>query len=96
MKIWKYDLDMMKSVQAVRMPAGAKALSVGIQFEERLVLWAEVDPDKPHTDVWFYLVQTGKDIPDGVVWAGRKYIGTVQFWNGDYVLHIYEGFDPNV
>jgi len=83
---------MEQPVQMVAMPDHALILSCQVQGVESLVLWARVLPDNPTVERWFYLVETGKEVPAGKIFT---HISTVQFWNGDYVLHVCEGINPN-
>lgn len=94
MKIWKYELDMEKPVQALEMPMNAHILTAQVQGPEKenLVLWARVHPTNVPGIRWIYLLQTGKEVPADKI---LTYIATVQFWDGDYVLHVWEGLMPD-
>lgn len=92
MKIWKfliYKPSVSSLEQVVGIPEGAKFLCV----EEQggwMVLWAMVDPKKPEVKRHFQIVLTGGDVP-----KASTYWGTVQFFNGDFVVHLYEVSDAN-
>lgn len=86
--IWKYGL-MPDSVQQVRMPHGAKILSVQTQKEE-VCLWAEVDTDTELKETRFIeCFGTGQPMVEGMG-VERVYIGTVQTMGGELVWHFYE------
>lgn len=86
--VWKYPLvKLHNQLQAVRMPVGARVLSVGTEKhwpghgapqEDRIVIWAQVDPRGPDQmrDYDFRLLWTGLavDIPSDEM---NEAIGTV-------------------
>lgn len=68
------------------LPKSAFILSVQNQ-KERLVLWASWEPDEEEAEVrHFSILTTGQHVPR---WQ-RKFLGTVQFQSGDYVVHVFE------
>ena len=90
--VWKYKLEV-DSIRedvfiagTVKVPAGSKTLTVGVQNNSSYV-WVEVDPHAPPTySKKFYSVGTGH----GIVPDNTKYIGTVLLNGGTLVFHIYE------
>lgn len=80
--IYKYELNKYGS-QIVVMPKGSVVLSVQNQRGE-LVLWAETIDTVATERRKFVAFITGMPAPNG------KYLGTVQFDGGDYVVHVYE------
>lgn len=69
------------------LPKGARVLSVQNQ-RGRLALWFEFAPgEKGKTTRAFRVVVTGErfELPDG-----SAFLGTVQFYDGDYIVHVYE------
>lgn len=71
--------------QPVGMTVGAKILTVGNQ-DQRLVVWAEIDPDREPEERFFSVYGTGHTMPDDP----GTYIGTAMFLNGNLVFHVYE------
>ena len=96
-KIFKYKLNVSYDgmvntwdpVQGIQMPYGAKILSVGIQGGEA-VLWALVDPENIVTmdKRKIYIVNTGGELGDQ--FDGRRFIGTLIFGSGGFILHVFE------
>jgi hypothetical protein len=85
--VWKFSLDGVTNT--IDIPKGAKPLSVA-QQHNRLVLWAQVDPDALTEERTFYVVGTGTPIPDEV----GPFIGTAVCDGGMFVFHIFD--DPAV
>lgn len=85
--IFKYPLKD-EALQVVPMPAGAKVLCAQ-QQRGILCLWAEIVPGNPIQDRRFEVFGTGHpmETPAGI---HREFIGTVQLYGGDLVLHVYE------
>jgi hypothetical protein len=79
----------------LRMPKGAKVLSVGVQERflngqpvpawEEIVMWAEVNPDAELTKRFFLAVNTGDEYAD----EPNRFIGTVTT-RGGIVWHVFE------
>jgi len=90
--IWKFPLKI-TDMQEVRMPEGAKILTVQIQGETP-TLWAEVDTDGVPEERLIEIVGTGNPMAYdmGNVLAlevvERNYIATIQ--ERVFVWHIYE------
>ena len=86
--VFKYELPMGDEVR-VKMPAFARVLSVGVQYEH-LFVWALVDKDVPELHKTFRIAGTGHPIEDVDKW---NFIGTVQMASGQLIFHIFE-LDP--
>ena len=80
--IWKFKIGLGNLVY-VRMPIGAKVLSVGMQNTD-ITVWAEVTPYADLEERMFYVVSTGDRVPDK---NKVQFIGTVS--EGAFVWHIY-------
>lgn len=80
-RIWKYPVKGPNFELA--MPQGARVLTVQVQHGEP-VLWALVDPEKPHARRAFLLIGTGHDFDA----TGLNYVGTFQ--EGPFVWHLFE------
>ena len=88
--IWKFPIKF-RPDQEILMPEGSKIISVGVQDNENVSIWAEVNPQNPVTVVRKILIRgTGHDFEPGP----EKFIGTVLAWAGANVLHIYEAPIP--
>jgi hypothetical protein len=86
-RIFKYPLKV-TDVQTVSMPAGAKLLSVMLQYKA-LYVWARVDPSGPLVERTFYVVGTGNPLPDeDAVWD-PAYLGSVI--DDPFVWHVFVG-----
>lgn len=73
--------------EEVSMVEGAKILD--IQWQDRdIVIWAEVDTDKPIVIRRFEFIGTGFEIETPS--ESRKYITTVQDPKDGYVWHVFE------
>lgn len=86
--IFKYELRPVDQ-QEVLMPHGAKLRSVGVQ-SGRMMLWAEVDTEKPAEARTIHIVGTGNPIPP--LAAAVEFIGTVQV--PPFVWHVY--YEPTL
>lgn len=87
--IWKYRLDRdVPGSQVIEMPDFSVALTAQIQ-DDRICLWAFVDPSKPPRQRKFEVIATGQTV-NGWIGNGnhRTYIATVQ--QGPYVWHVFE------
>ena len=87
--IWKFVLrpgESHNSPSVVKMPDGAKILSVQAQGSE-VCMWAEVDPTHAETPYEFWIVGTGRELP-----AKRgTFLGTFQMdW---MVFHVYRALE---
>lgn len=88
--VWKYELAVVHGVQTLRMPAGAKVLTLQLQ-NGKPTIWMEVDTEEAREDRAFQMHGTGWDWHEG---DGRTsaYVGTVQI--GEFVWHFYELVTP--
>jgi hypothetical protein len=86
-RVLKFDLPMDGQV-TIAMPHGATVLSAQSQGG-RLRLWASTDPSDAKTeDRDFYVAMTGE--PINCVRVRPVFIGSVQFEEGAYVVHVFE------
>lgn len=82
--IWKFPVPL-NDTPLIKMPPGARILSVGAQGEV-ITLWAEVDPyEGPPILRKFHIRGTGHPVPEGEV----TFIGTVLM--SPFVWHVYDG-----
>lgn len=86
--IWKYELGI-TGVQGVGMPAGAQILMAQMQ-NDRLCVWALVDPKATPTQRTFYIYGTGHQIEPDLYSA--IYVATVQ--QGAFVWHVFQSATP--
>ena len=68
----------------VKMPTEAKILHFGLDANEILCIWAEVNPENTFTAKEFQIVGTGHAVDE----SAKRYIGTVI--HHTYVWHLYE------
>ena len=83
--IWKFPLSSM-DVNYIKMPEGAKILTVQTQMETPCI-WALVNPTAQMTQRVFRTVGTGHDLPEQ---NPHNYIGTFQLMAGQLVFHLFE------
>ncbi len=81
--IWKFEVPINADMMVLKMPVGAKVLTVQIQGHKPC-LWAEIVRGAPTEDRMFAWFGTGEQFPDRLM----TYIGTVQ--QECYVWHLYE------
>lgn len=85
-RIYKYPLEFVDD-QVIMCHGDGEILSVQNQ-REILVVWILEDTKDPIEKRRFYIVGTGHPfLIDDVA----NYLGSVQFRNGDYVWHVFEG-----
>lgn len=91
--IYKYEIEpplKPSTVSTVSLPKGAKIRHFGTQEnigdEERMYVWAEVDPNAAEELVAFQVLATGIQTPDENLW---EWAATVQFTSYPLVFHIY-------
>lgn len=90
MKIHKYTLavsnsgDNLLGEYVIQMPKGAVPLAVGVQFNERLVLWAKVDDRAP------MIVHKFMGVPTGGVAPAAMYLGVASFSDGGFIVHVFD------
>ena len=88
--IWKYKVEPDFVNQIIEMPKGALILSFGLDANDELCFWAQVDDSAPLEEHVIACVGTGWSI-DHVCDSVRRYacfIGTVT--HGDYVWHLFD------
>ena len=84
--IWKFNVGGLGQT-TIEMPRGAEILSVQAQRGE-VVMWAAVD-ERAATEVRAFVV-VGTGSREGVDEHTCRFIGTVQLYDGDLVLHVFE------
>lgn len=100
--IWKFPLLAADS-QIVKMPKGAKILSVDVQYGNPHI-WALVDPNASGRDRLIFMHGTGhvfepppraaqlRRHPDEDTSAGSfDFVGTYMLLGGDLVFHVFDG-----
>ena len=93
-QVWKYVITLEGTT--LEIPIKSKILCVGEQHGQ-VCIWMEVDTEEK----WkifrqFHVYGTGHQIYDELgMCLTRNYIGTVQFDNGNLVLHVYEYINNN-
>jgi hypothetical protein len=80
--IWKFPLSLGIDLP-ITMPAGAQVLTAQVQ-NDRICLWALVDPSLPKELRYFEVLGTGQEFPHNE----RAYIPSLQI--GNFVWHIFE------
>ena len=91
-QIWKFSTveNGFKEKFTIEMPIGAQILTVQrSEKDNHPCIWALVDPNAKKEERYFELVGTGHDIHFDMG-IERKYIGTYQYQNGEFVGHIFE------
>jgi hypothetical protein len=87
-QIYKYKLENIDE-QSVEMPAGAKILTVQVQYGNP-VIWAICDTEAEKTETRvFRIYGTGHDIDESV---SDTYIGSYQLYSGQFVGHLFEKY----
>jgi hypothetical protein len=81
-RIWKYPLTFTE-LQTLKVPRGARPLSVDWQATDGLCLWMLVDDQAPMVYRGIYVVATGALVPDNV----GEFIGTAL--EGAFVWHCF-------
>ncbi|SUE95862.1 Uncharacterised protein [Ectopseudomonas mendocina] len=83
-------------ISRIQVPQGAEFLSVDNQRED-LVSWFKVDPDEKLTESKsFVLLATGATISDEAhehLEERFRFVKTVLFSGGNFVIHVYKGVD---
>lgn len=88
--IYKYLIDPSPCVQEIEMYYGAKVLSVGVDGNDNLAMWVEVNTDFSKETHKFFCVGTGWNLDDIFDhFKSIKFHGTIVEDNG-LVWHIYE------
>jgi len=85
--VWKYEIPVEGEIEIV-MPKGSKILSFQVQ-REKPCIWALVNPEEKLKQSYrFILVGTGHLIGSAID-SIIEYIGTVQMYHGDLILHLF-------
>lgn len=90
MRIFKYPLMPPPATDSpysdVEMPEGARVLSVGVQGDDAMVVWALVDPEAKKVVRRFAVYPTGlSEVSEHPV----NFVGTVMFERGRLVFHVF-------
>jgi len=91
-RIWKFPLAV-TDYQTVKMPAGAKMLSVAM-VRDQMVAYALCDPNAEVQERTCLIVGTGNPIEEyaDLEWVDTMdFIGTVQMLDGALVWHVFFG-----
>lgn len=91
MRIYKYDIEDLEfsnelKCEVVKLPAGAKVLSVGRDCLGNMCLWARVEPGNELVEVPVYIAYTGVDIPAHIL-THCTFVGTIV--KDFYVYHVF-------
>ncbi len=94
-KLYKFLLDdgFRTGAIDIPMPENADILSVGIQENKNLVVWAICNPETPKVLKRFHLVATGEEV--NMKCFSQNFLGTVTFAPGliydiPLVLHVFK------
>ena len=82
--IWKYQLQITDQ-QQVFMPKGAVILSAGVDNENKLCIWAAVNPKAPKHVRAIRIVGTGNPFEDSDMY---RFVGTVPMY--PLIWHIFD------
>lgn len=83
--IWKFSLPQ----RSVQIPRGARIIHAGLDPNEDICIWAEVDPDAELVSRAVSIVGTGGNVP-----ASQEHVGS--FLYAPYVWHVYAEKDNSV
>jgi hypothetical protein len=86
--VWKYTIENIDNRGYLEMPKGADILTVQLQ-KEKVVMWVLVDPNIEKETRYFHFLYTGVKFRKKEKHE-YKYIDTVQKWDGDLVIHVFE------
>lgn len=91
--VWKFEVPHEERHALVDMPAGPWTLGAEVQ-DDKLFVWALVDPDAPKVPVAFTVVATGDELslpdgPPGLPSPMPWHVGTVRY--KAMVLHVFRG-----
>lgn len=85
---WKYELDLYGD-QTLELPVGSRIATVQSQ-KGNLCIWALVDPDETETEERTIEIHTTGGMITYTDEIHKRYIGTVQMDNGEFVAHVFE------
>lgn len=87
--IWKFELPF-KEMAEVQMPEDAEILTVQVDEKtNRPCIWAMVYTENETESRYIELIGTGGEAPADMG-IDRKYIGTFQISEGEFVGHVFE------
>jgi hypothetical protein len=86
--IFKYKIEPDFLVQQIELPKGAKVLSFGVDGNDQLCFWADVNSQAPKEKHRVACVGTGWDISALFKVEQMRFIGTVT--HGVYVWHLFD------
>ena len=89
--IWKFETPFEEKF-IIKMPKGTEILCV--QQDKKTFkpcVWGLVYPENELEERFFELFGTGHDIHNDMG-VDRKYLGTYQYQNGEFIGHIFERF----
>lgn len=86
--IHKYELSPSPGIQSVKIREKAVFLKMAVQ-SDKICLWYQVDTFEAWQEINFILYHTGQEL-DNELHHRCRYIDTLLFNNGNYVLHIYK------
>ncbi len=89
--ILKYKVDS-QIVGLVEMPMGAKINGAGVQTDNQIVMWADVEDSMPMEKRWFRAYKTGADLGSDKQKAVAIVFIKIQERPEPLVYHIYEIF----
>lgn len=88
-KIFKYHLDYTKVRQNVKVPVGARILSVGMQGRWAR-LWVEIDDTVTQmVDREILIIPTGMELPKDLD-KGRRFLGRINVLDDKLIFHVWE------
>jgi len=89
MRILKFSLGTLSNSPITRVYVGGRLKPMDVQVQGNSIsVWVKAEKRLMEANEYtFYLVETGKEIPDGA-----KYVGTVQVLDGAYVLHCFMAY----
>lgn len=98
-RVFKYPIDPHRvdsdSVLIIRMPRGARVLSIQRQGNDGLLgyqLWAEVTPGQPEVEARLHIAGTGHIVSA----KAGSHVATLLFNGGSLVLHVYLDVDQEI
>ena len=87
--IYKYPIELMDE-STLELPAHSKPVSVGLDPQGQLCLWAVVQPDVPSTCTWgVCVIGTGHPVPDEIAQVGTDWIIAGRVNQGPFVWHVF-------
>lgn len=86
-QVWKFVIDDITNI-VIPMPKNAEVLTIQMQGQTPCI-WALVEPTNELEKRYFELHGTGHTILYGVG-VVRKYINTIQVFDGSLIFHLFE------